>query len=154
MSALFGELSDLLVESRQADDAVLALAKLEKGRELNDRDRAALADARDFLRDVRNGSAWLTGPESKIDSASTRFFSSFVRAADSMGSVGSAASLDSFTHQIEALLRSADALVEGQGAPEEGIKHLRKFFNAVLTRSLDEVDSMFSTAQFPRVRVA
>jgi hypothetical protein len=153
MTVSFGEISRVQIESRRADDAVLAFAKIEHGKPLTETDQQALAYARDFLEDVKRGSAWLSEKGQKtIDATSQRFFSPLVRAADSL-TVGTG-TLDTFKHEVDSLLQAAKRAADGDLINTEQIKSLRRFFNSVHTKSLDQVDAFFMPAPIPNSNVA
>ena len=136
----FGELAEALALTRQADNIVLALAKMENDRALTKTDRNALQFALDFLNEVRSGSHWLSQDQPTINQESARTMSSFVRAAESLSS---AQSLDRLRDNIEELLRSAQAVDAGTAEPAQ-LKELRSFFGSILNNTLDQVDRSFA----------
>lgn len=138
----FGELAEALSFTRQADNVVLALAKIENGRDLTETDRCALRYAHDFLEEVHSGSRWLSEEQFTINQESARTMSSFVRAAESLSS---AQSFDGLLGNIDELLRSAKAVDAGKAEPEQ-LKALRKFFGSILKNTLDQVDRSFASS--------
>ena len=132
----FGELAQALSLTRQADNVVLALAKIENRRELTEGDKIALSFALDFLQEVNSGSRWLSQDQPIINQESARTMSSFVRAAESLSG---AQSLNGLLQDIEELLRSAQAAVSGTARDSE-LSTLRKFFGSILNNTLDQVD--------------
>lgn len=138
----FGELAQALSLSRQADNVVLALAKIEHDRVLTQKDRDALQFAVKFLDEVQSGSRWLTQERPTINPESARTMSSFVRAAESLSG---AQSFDRLLDDITELLRSAKAVSDGTAAPEQ-LKSLRSFFGRILNNTLDQVDRSFTPA--------
>ena len=132
----FGELAQALSLTRQADNVVLALAKIENGRKLTEEDENALAFACAFLQEVQSGSRWLSQDQPTINQESARTMSSFVRAAESLSGTQS---LNGLSHDIEELLRSAHAAVSGT-AENSDLGTLRRFFGSILNNTLDQVD--------------
>ena len=135
----FGELAQALSLSRQADNVVLALAKIEHARELTQKDQAALQFAIRFLQEVDSGSRWVTQDRPTINPESARSMSSFVRAAESLSGVQS---FDRLLDNITELLNSAEAAGDGKAQPEQ-LRALRSFFGRILNNTLDQVDRSF-----------
>jgi hypothetical protein len=133
----FGELAQALEVSRQADNVVLALAKIEHGRDLAGIDVNALRFAVDFLQEVHYGSRWLSQDQPVINQDSARTMSSFVRAAESLSST------QSLVDNIDELLRSAQAVDAGTADPAQ-LTRLRTFFGSILKNTLDQVDRSFT----------
>jgi hypothetical protein len=138
----FGELAQALSLSRYADNVILALAKIEHGKDLTSTDKEALQFAVEFLKEVHSGSRWLSQEQPVINQESARTMSSFVRAAESLSS---GQSLDRLFQNIEELLQSAEAVDAGRaGKPELGL--LRRFFGSILNNTLDQVDRSLATS--------
>jgi len=145
----FSELADSLSLSRNADNVVLAIAKVQNGRELTEMDKTALEFAVDFLNEVHSGSRWSSEDRLTINQDSARKMSYFVRAAESLSREQSAEGL---VANIEGLLRSAEAATAGTAHVSE-LQHLRIFFGSILKNTLDQLDRSFASSNKLRVSI-
>jgi len=141
-SYAFGELAQSLSLSRNADNVVLAIAKVQNGRDLTDTDKIALQFAVDFLREVHLGSRWSSEEQPTINQDSARKMSYFVRAAETLSRAQSSGGL---VANIEGLLRSAEAAKAGN-AQVPDLQHLRRFFGSILKATLDQLDRSFASS--------
>jgi len=136
----FSDLTESLKHGFLVDDIVLALARAEKGQQLDEKDRKLLGRAVFILESAEAGYHWPDNPKLTGETKSCATF--FGMAVNALPTVYAS---EVFLESISDLKATAAQLSSGECGPErEKIQRLRTFFRNVAQSELDRTEQLLA----------
>ena len=134
----FDELTKSLSDGLFADAVILALARTERSRRVDDSDQAVMREVAGFLANVLQGYGWFDNPKVNEETATNAsFFRQAVRASVAIRATSA------FLQHIEQLKETADELAACRITDESRLSDLRTFFRNHNLSEMERTEDLF-----------